>query len=110
MNRAIAVDFDGTLCIENYPNTGEVLKEHKRIHDIVRREHDAGSIIILWTCRTGEPLQTAVDFCRLWNIPIDYVNENDPERVKHYGVDCRKISADIYLDDRAVNPLFKLEV
>lgn len=34
--------------------------------------------------------------------PIDYANENIPERIEQWGNDCRKISADYYIDDRAV--------
>lgn len=41
-------------------------------------------------------------YCEEHGVPIDYVNENAPERMAIYGNDCRKISADIYIDDKNV--------
>ena len=38
---------------------------------------------------------------KMWDWSFDYINENVPERIQRYGLDCRKIGADIYLDDRA---------
>lgn len=100
MREVIAVDFDGVLCENNYPEIGDVLPIHKKIHEYIRQEHKNGNIIILWTCRCGKELDAAVNFCKKHDIPIDYVNENDPERVKKYGHDSRKISADLYIDDK----------
>jgi capsule polysaccharide export protein KpsC/LpsZ len=100
--KVIAVDFDGTLCENNYPDVGEIKPEHKVIHELVRKLHKNGDVIILWTCRGGKELEAAVSFCRQHNIPIDYVNENYPERVKLYGCDSRKISADLYIDDKSL--------
>lgn len=100
--KVIAVDFDGTLCESNYPDVGEIKPEHKVIHELVRKLHKNGDVIILWTCRSGKELEAAVSFCRQHNIPIDYVNENDPERVELYGCDSRKISADLYIDDKSL--------
>jgi hypothetical protein len=31
---------------------------------------------------------------------FDAYNENLPERIAEYGGDCRKISADFYVDDK----------
>ena len=36
---------------------------------------------------------------------FDMINENLPELVELYGNDCRKVNADIYIDDKAVNPV-----
>ena len=30
----------------------------------------------------------------------DLLNENDKERIKIWGNDCRKIGADLYIDDK----------
>ena len=35
----------------------------------------------------------------------DAVNENLPERIEFFGGDCRKVGADVYIDDRAWNPI-----
>ncbi|NLD50547.1 MAG: hypothetical protein GX660_25680 [Clostridiaceae bacterium] len=104
LKRVVAVDFDGTLCNNAYPDVGEPNEIHYAVHDYIRKEKENGSIIILWTCRTGKELEVAVDACKQWKIPIDYVNENDPERTAFYGADSRKISADVYIDDKADNP------
>lgn len=100
----IAVDFDGTLCLEAFPLIGEVTEKHKIIHKAIKHYSKEGHTIILWTCRTGDRLREAVEWCKEQDIPIDYVNENVPSFVKMYGDDCRKICADIYIDDRAVHP------
>ena len=90
----IAVDFDGTLCTDAYPKIGRIISETA---DIVRRFSERGDTIILYTCKN------AVRWCKKHNIPIDFVNENVPERAKIYGSDCRKISADIYIEDKSIN-------
>jgi hypothetical protein len=104
LRRVVAIDFDGTLCESAYPDVGVVEKTHLLVHDLIHKEKANGSIIILWTCRCGKELEEAVAACKDWHIPIDYVNENDPERTKYFGADSRKISADLYIDDRATNP------
>lgn len=96
----IAVDFDGTLCTEAYPQIGEPIIE---TIELVKQLHKAGNTIILYTCRVDTYLEDAVEWCKQHQIPIDYVNENVPERITTYKIDCRKISADIYIDDKAIN-------
>lgn len=105
MKRIIAVDFDGTLCTNDYPNVGRIYKGHKMLHKILQQEKEYGSTIILWTCRTGKHLQDAIEACKKWGVPIDYVNENDPELIELFGGDTRKIVATVYIDDRGFTPL-----
>lgn len=64
----------------------------------------AGCKIILWTCRVGEDLEAAVRWCRMYGIPLDAVNENLPEHIKHFGNETRKVYANLYIDDRGINP------
>jgi len=98
-NRTIAVDFDGVLCEEKYPQIG---RERKSIITLIKKLKIDGNTLILNTCRVGERLKEAVEWCRQKGIEFDYVNENPPEKIALYGSDCRKISADIYIDDKAV--------
>lgn len=94
-----AVDFDGTLCESIFPGIGApnlALIEH------LKKRRKQGNKIILWTCRVGERLQEAVDWCKNYGLEFDAVNENLPEMVEWYGNDCRKITADVYIDDKAV--------
>ena len=98
----IAVDFDGTLCDECFPNIGEpnlpliyALLEQKRL----------GIKLILWTCRCGDRLSEAVEWCKLQGLTFDAVNENLPEIIDLYGSDSRKITADLYIDDKSALPV-----
>jgi len=95
-----AVDFDGTLSYGDWPETGPANKE--LISFLVQRQKE-GDRLILWTCRAGEPLENAVDWCRQYGLVFDAVNDNLPEVVEQYGNNSRKISCDYYIDDRAVS-------
>ena len=94
----IAVDFDGTLCKQNWPEIGEANTELIRWL-ITQQEH--GGKVILWTCRCGEMLDKAISWCKARGLTFDAVNANLPENVEKYGNDCRKVFADMYLDDKA---------
>lgn len=63
-----------------------------------------GAKVILWTCREGELLTRAVEFCRCFGLEFDAVNDNTEELKRAYGTDPRKIGADYYIDDRAMPP------
>lgn len=99
MSKIIAVDFDGTLFTNAWPNIGEPIEG---TINAVKAEQAAGSKIILWTNRIGDKLQEAVDACKKQGIEFDAVNDNLPEIVEEFGVNCRKIFANEYWDDRAV--------
>jgi len=97
--KVIAVDFDGTLVENKWPEIGAPIE--KNIAK-VKAEQEAGAKIILWTNRVGEPLEKALAFCEAHGIHLDAVNKNLPEIIKAFGTDCRKIFANEYWDDRAV--------
>lgn len=96
----IACDFDGTLCENEYPNIGKPIKA---TIDYIKNKKAKGARIILWTCREGEFLIQAVNWCKLHNIEFDAVNKNIDEMINLFGSDSRKIYADEYIDDKAVN-------
>lgn len=99
----IAVDFDGTLIKGNtWPDVNGQPNEALVKHLI--KEKRRGNKVILNTCRVGEPLIVARDFCRKLGLEFDAINENLPEITEAYGSDTRKISADIYIDDHACHP------
>ena len=104
--RIIAVDFDGTLCADCYPQIGAPNLPLIRQLIYLRAR---GKQIILWTCRCGEKLGEAVAWCAGYGLEFDAVNENVRETFLRYGTESRKISADIYIDDRACVPLFAIE-
>ena len=99
--KIVAVDFDNTLCFSNWPDLGE---PNTRLIEYLKTWHKNGNKLILWTCRAGNDLQCAVNWCKEYGLQFDAVNENLPETIKLYGTDSRKISADFYIDDRCILP------
>lgn len=96
----IAVDFDGTLSLGQWPECGP---PNQPVIDRLLERQRAGDKIILWTCRCGEELDDAVEWSRDQGIEYDAVNESMPEVLEDWGFeDCRKIYADEYWDDKAV--------
>ena len=98
----MAIDFDGTLCEDAFPGIGQpnwplilYLKEKQR----------EGSKLILWTCRCGEYLDKAVEWCKEQGLIFDAVNENVPDIIAKYGDGGPKVFADLYIDDRSIHPL-----
>lgn len=97
----IAVDFDGTLCSECYPAIG---LPNLPLIELLKQLRKQGKQIILWTCRCGEALEAAIVWCRMFGLEFDAVNENVPGTLEKYGTESRKISADVYVDDRSCFP------
>lgn len=98
--RIIAVDFDGTLVEDSYPEIGEPIKP---IWGALKDEQRNGSKIILWTCRNGKALEEAVKFCtEVMGFHFDAINENLDEVKILYGGDTRKVFADEYWDDKSI--------
>lgn len=99
--RIIAIDFDGTLCENKYPDIGAPIPT---VIEFVKRQKAVGNIIILWTCRAGRQLADAVTWCKNQGLIFDYINENVKENVAMYGGDTRKVFADVYIDDKTLLP------
>lgn len=99
MRKIIAVDFDGTLCENKYPEIGE--PNEYVIRELIKRQEE-GAALILWTCRTSDRLIDAVKWCSEHGLIFDCVNENLPEIIEAFGEDSRKITATEYWDDRSV--------
>lgn len=94
----IAVDFDNTIAKTEYP---KIIAPIPETIEFLRKAKANGAEIILNTCREEKELQEALDWCKENNVPIDRANENSPTRIKLWGNDCRKIGADLYIDDKA---------
>lgn len=98
--KIIAIDFDGTLCENAWPDIG---KPNYGLMETVRAYQRLGlAKFILWTCREGEKLEEAVEWCAQYGLHFDAVNENLEETRAQYGRESRKVTADEYWDDRAV--------
>lgn len=97
-SKIIAVDFDGTLCENKWPEIGRPNEE--LIHYLLDQKKKSAKLI-LWTCRVGKLLEAAVQWSSEQGLFFDAVNENLPETLKWQGGDSRKIFAHEYIDDRA---------
>jgi hydroxymethylpyrimidine pyrophosphatase-like HAD family hydrolase len=92
----IAVDFDGTIVEDKYPDIGPArIFAFETLLELQKKGHR----LILWTYRSGERLQEAVDFCRKNGLEFYAVNNSYPEE-KYTDRISRKINADIFIDDR----------
>ncbi|MEL4105638.1 hypothetical protein AAFA46_02185 [Oscillospiraceae bacterium WX1] len=92
-----AVDFDGTLCVNAFPDIGA---PRHHIIDFIKKCQARGDRIILWTCRSGPALDAAVTWCRAHGLEFDAVNDNLAENIACYNNNSRKVCADFYIDDR----------
>ena len=112
----IAVDFDGTLVTDAFPDITKakpnyviLLQLLDRVNQI--RENGYKDVkLILWTCREDLPedsyLTDAIDYCKeVLCLEFDAINENPwSEWQQKYPNKVRKIVANEYWDDRAYNP------
>lgn len=100
----IAVDFDGTIVEHRYPKIG---REIPFAIATLKKLQSEYHLLILWTVREGELLQEAVEFCRQRGLEFYAVNANHPdEQVKaDQSSPCRKLRADMYIDDCNVGKL-----
>lgn len=97
----IAVDFDGTLVENKYPEIGKPILF---AFETLKKLQQEGHQLILWTYRSGVKLDEAVEFCRKKGIKFYAVNKSYPEE-DYDGHMSRKILADIFIDDRNINGL-----
>lgn len=93
----IAVDFDGTLCENKWPEIG---MPNEELIEYLKKRQTNGEKLILWTSRNEEQTQDAVEWCKKYGLIFDAVNDNLPEIVEAFGGNCRKIFANEYIDDR----------
>lgn len=98
-----AVDFDGTLCEDRFPEIGN---PHTGRIEAVKQLQNLGHKVILWTCRNGQPLIDAVEWCLAQGLQFDAVNENLPEVREKWGGDTRKVYCDKYIDDKNLPEIY----
>lgn len=96
----IAVDFDGTLADTRFP---EIMGPRKDVIAYCKLQRHLGNKLILWTCRVGEDLEAAVQFCKEQGLEFDAINDHLPEQKARWNNDTRKIWADMYIDDKNVS-------
>lgn len=104
--KIIAVDFDGTLCMNegvcDWPYLGPVNQE---LAVRLKKLQAEGAALILWTCREGESLEQAISWCNSHcKITFDAVNDNLPAIKSLFGGNSRKICCDYYIDNKGFTP------
>jgi len=99
----IAVDFDGTIVENRYPNIGTELPfATDTLKMLINERHR----IILWTVREGEALNEAIAWCRERGVEFYAVNKDYPEENQQANqMFSRKIKADVFIDDRNIGGL-----
>ena len=95
----IAIDYDGVINACPYPEVGILVPG---AFEGMHRLHEEGHTLILWTCREGTDQTRAINDLLSRGIHIDGVNCNARANIEQYSSDCRKVHADLYVDDRQV--------
>ena len=89
-----AMDFDGTICENEFPAVGKPIEP--MIEMMREWWKDNSNIIIIWTCRSGNVLNEMKKWLLDNKVPFDFINENP---MVAYG--SPKIFANEYWDDRS---------
>ena len=97
LRHTIAVDFDGCLFENRFPEIG---KPNWRVIERAKQARSDGSVLILHTCRENELLDNALAACEQVGLSFEAINANLNERIDEFG-ECRKIGAEEYWDDNA---------
>ena len=99
----IAVDFDGTIVENRYPEIGpEIAFATETLKMLIADRHK----VILWTVREGKQLEEAVEWCRKRGVEFYAVNRDYPEEtVESNNHFSRKIKAEVWIDDKNVGEL-----
>ena len=100
-NLTIAVDFDGTIVENRFPEIGKPILF--AIETLLKLQEE-GHHLILWTYRNGIHLEEAVNFCKNKGVHFYAVNSSYPEEIFDHSL-SRKIQADYFIDDRNIGGL-----
>ena len=96
----IAVDFDGTIVEDRYPDIGP---EKPFATETLRMLIEKGHLLVLWTVRQGPDLDKAVQWCHERGVDFYAVNKDYPEETQQGNNRySRKLKVDIFIDDRNV--------
>ena len=99
----IAVDFDGILCENEFPDIGS---PNYDVISLIRRLIDQGHEVVLWTTRNGDELKNAVNWCTDYGLHFCNINgpapSNEAQFKDIYPTQSRKIYADVYIDDHNI--------
>ncbi|CAB4131405.1 hypothetical protein UFOVP276_189 [uncultured Caudovirales phage] len=92
--KILAIDLDNTTLFDMHPEMGKPIGDIAKQLEALRT---AGWAVVIWTVRNES--QKIAEKLKEYGVPYDYINDH-PWNHKHSS---RKIYADVYLDDRAMN-------
>jgi hypothetical protein len=92
----IGIDFDGTVCRNEFPGVGETLPN---VVSVLTKLVEKGHKLILWTCRGDQELVDAIQWFYENKIPLAAVNNNTKDT---NFTSSKKIYYDILIDDRSL--------
>ncbi len=95
-NKLVCVDFDGTCVMHEYPKIGE---DVPNAVEVLKKLNENQVKIILWTIRSGEFLQDAVNWFIERDIELWAINKNPQQR---FWSKSPKAYAPVYIDDAAL--------
>ena len=95
----IAIDFDGTIIQDKYPDIGN---PYPGAIQAINELYDDGYCIIIDSCRARDKEDEMIDWLNRNGVKYCHCNENCRILIRRYSTDCRKISADIYIDDKSL--------
>ena len=98
----IAVDFDGTIVTHEYPRIGKEIPFAIDSLKLLQQKYDV--VLILWTVRTGERLNEAIEYCRQRGLEFYAANKNYAEEELNENT-SRKLDVDLFIDDRNIGGL-----
>ena len=87
----IMVDFDGTLTAGGRFWTNDLILPNHKMIDWTNNQYRKGNVIIIFTARPYEVMRDTV----AWLIKYG---------VKYHGINMDKPGAQMYVDDKALNP------
>lgn len=93
----IAIDFDGTCCTHEYPEIGKDIGAIPILKRLVAEGHR----LILWTMRSGEYKQAALDWLRAQGVMIESDDDAAFEAQRKW-TQSSKLYAQLYIDDAAM--------
>lgn len=98
----IGVDYDGTLIEHIYPEKGaDVPLGFESVIEL----QNAGHRIILWTVRSGQALDAAVNYCESKGLKFWGINENPEHEELHKQARIKpspKVHVNLLIDDVAL--------
>lgn len=90
--KVVAVDLDKTLTKEGrwFVEDEEIVPDEETIEKVMNQVYKQGHVLIIWTARP-------------WNVAEETVAWLRKHSVRFHGLQMEKGSADVYIDDKALN-------